>query len=102
MTAVSTAWSKDFSSMPAMKKQALSSASGRSVLVRMQIAGNGWPTLVKKELSSGSVPLSVTAARVATVQNRHVVLFGHLVDGGKETVEVLLGGRVRNKPCSRR
>ena len=34
---------------------------------------------------------AVTAARVAAVQNRHVVLFGHLVDGGKETVEVLLG-----------
>ena len=34
---------------------------------------------------------AVTAARVATVQNRHVVLFGHLVDGGKETVEVLFG-----------
>ena len=62
MTAVSTACKRDFSSMPAMKKQALSSASGRSVLVRMQIAGNGWPTLVKKEHSSGSVPLSLTTA----------------------------------------
>ena len=39
MTAVSTACKRDCSSMPAMKKQALSSASGRSVLVRMQIAG---------------------------------------------------------------
>ena len=45
------------------KKQALSSASGRSVLVRMHTAGNGWPTLVKKELSSGSVPLSLTTAK---------------------------------------
>ena len=34
-------------------KSPLSSASGRSVLVRMQTAGNGWPTLVKKLLSSG-------------------------------------------------
>ena len=34
---------------------------------------------------------AVTAARVATVKNRHVVLFGHLVDGGKEAREVLLG-----------
>ena len=34
---------------------------------------------------------AVTAARVAAVQNRHVVLFGHFVDGGKETVEVLFG-----------
>ena len=34
---------------------------------------------------------AVTAARVATVQNRHVVLFGHLVDGGKEAREVLFG-----------
>ena len=34
---------------------------------------------------------AVTAARVATVQNWHVVLFGHLVDGGKEAHEVLLG-----------
>ena len=41
VTAVSTACKRDFSSMPAMKKQALSSASGHSVLVRMQIAGNG-------------------------------------------------------------
>ena len=55
--------------------------------------------LVELEARGGK---AVTAARVAAVQNRHVVLFGHLVDGGKETVEVLLGGRVRNKPCSRR
>lgn len=34
---------------------------------------------------------TVTAARVATVKNRHVVLFGHLVDGGKEARKVLLG-----------
>lgn len=40
-TAVSTAWRSDFSSMPAMKKQALSNASGRSVDVRMQMAGKG-------------------------------------------------------------
>ncbi len=41
--------------MPANTKQALSNASGRSVEVRMQTAGNGWPTLVKNELSSGNV-----------------------------------------------
>ena len=34
---------------------------------------------------------AVTAARVATVQNRHVVLFGHFVDGSKEAREVLFG-----------
>lgn len=34
---------------------------------------------------------AVTAAWVAAVQNRHVILFGHLVDGGKETREVLFG-----------
>ena len=34
---------------------------------------------------------AVTAARVAAVQNRHVVLFGHLVDGSKEAREVLFG-----------
>lgn len=61
-TAVSTAWSRLFVSMPAMMKSALSMASGRSVLVRMQTAGNGWPTLVKKDDSSGSVPLSLTTA----------------------------------------
>ena len=44
--------------------------------------------LVELEAACGK---AVAAARVATVQNRHVVLFGHLVDGGKETVEVLLG-----------
>ncbi len=44
--------------------------------------------LVELEATCGK---AVTAARVAAVQNRHVVLFGHLVDGGKETVEVLLG-----------
>ncbi len=43
---------------------------------------------VKFEARGGK---AVTAARVATVQNRHVVLFGHLVDGGKEAREVLLG-----------
>ena len=49
--------------MPAMKKQALSRASGRSVLVRMQMAGKGWPMLVKKLLSSGRVPESETTAK---------------------------------------
>ena len=34
---------------------------------------------------------TVTAARMATVKNRHVVLFGHLVDGCKEAREVLFG-----------
>ena len=48
--------------MPANMKHALSRASGRSVLVRMQIAGNEWPTDVKNELSSGNVPLSLTTA----------------------------------------
>ena len=115
MTAVSTACKRDFSSMPAMKKQALSSASGRSVLVRMQIAGFGEcaavaydsecvhlqavvvveserfvlnHALVELEARGGK---TVTTARVAAVQNRHVVLFGHLVDGGKEARKVLLG-----------
>ena len=46
--------------MPASTKQPLSSASGRSVDVRMQTAGNGWPTLKKKLDSSGSVPESDT------------------------------------------
>ena len=44
--------------------------------------------LVELEARGGE---AVTAARVATVQNRHVVLFGHFVDGGKEAREVLLG-----------
>ena len=44
--------------------------------------------LVKLKARGGK---AVTAARVATVKNRHVVLFGHLVDGGKEAREVLLG-----------
>ena len=48
--------------MPAMMKSPLSMASGRSVEVRMQIAGKGCPTLVKKLLSYGSVPLSLTTA----------------------------------------
>ena len=54
---------KDFSSIPARTKQALSNASGRSVEVRMQTAGKGLPMLVKNELSSGSVPLSETTAK---------------------------------------
>ena len=62
-TAVSTACSKDPESIPAMKKQALSRASGRSVDVRMQMAGKGWPTEVKKEDSSGNVPESDTTAK---------------------------------------
>lgn len=49
-------------SMPERMKPALSSDSGRSVEVRMQMAGNGWPTLVKNELSSGRVPESLTTA----------------------------------------
>ena len=44
-------------------KQALSSASGRSVLVRMHTAGKGWPQLKKKLLSSGSVPESDTTQK---------------------------------------
>ena len=48
---------------PQRIKQALSSASGRSVDVRMQTAGKGCPTLVKKLLSSGSVPESETTAK---------------------------------------
>ena len=50
-------------SMPAMMKSPLSIASGRSVEVRMQMAGKGYPTLVKKLLSSGSVPLSLTTEK---------------------------------------
>ena len=50
-------------SMPAMMKSPLSMASGRSVEVRMQMAGKGWPTLVKKLLSSGRVPESLTTAK---------------------------------------
>ena len=50
-------------SMPAMMKSPLSMASGRSVEVRMQMAGKGWPTLVKNEDSSGSVPESETTAK---------------------------------------
>lgn len=61
-TAISTAWRRLFSSIPARTKQALSRASGRSVLVRMQTAGNGFPIEVKKLLSSGSVPLSLMTA----------------------------------------
>lgn len=49
-------------SMPERMNPALSNDSGLSVDVRMQIAGNGWPTLVKKELSSGRVPESDTTA----------------------------------------
>lgn len=49
--------------MPARMKQALSRASGRSVEVRIHTAGNGWPTLVKNELSSGRVPESLTTAK---------------------------------------
>ena len=43
--------------------------------------------LVELEARGGK---TVTAARVAAVQNRHVVLFGHFVDGGKEAREVFL------------
>ena len=50
-------------SIPERTKQPLSRASGRSVLVRMQTAGNGWPTDVKNEDSSGSVPESLTTAK---------------------------------------
>lgn len=49
-------------SMPERIKPALSRDSGRSVEVRMQTAGKGCPTLVKKELSSGRVPESDTTA----------------------------------------
>lgn len=49
--------------MPAKMKQPFSMASGRSVDVRMQTAGNGCPTDVKKLLSSGSVPESDTTAK---------------------------------------
>ena len=44
--------------------------------------------LVELEARGGK---TVTTARVAAVQNRHVVLFGHFVDGGKEAREVLFG-----------
>ncbi len=44
--------------------------------------------LVELEARCGD---TITAARVAAIQNRHVILFGHLVDGGKEAREVLLG-----------
>lgn len=51
------------SPIPARMKHALSRASGRSVDVLMQTAGNGLPTEVKKLLSSGRVPLSETTAK---------------------------------------
>ena len=60
---LSTACSRLFSSMPARTKQPLSSASGRSVLVLMHTAGNECHTLVKKLLSSGSVPKSETTVK---------------------------------------
>ena len=44
-------------------KPALSNDSGRSVEVRMQIAGKGCPTLVKNEDYSGNVPESDTTAK---------------------------------------
>lgn len=44
--------------------------------------------LVELEAAGGK---AVTAARVAAVKNRHIILFGHLVDGGKEARKVLLG-----------
>ena len=47
--------------------------------------------LVELEARGGK---AVTAARVAAVQNRHVVLFGHFVDGSKEAREVLFGVNV--------
>ena len=34
-----------------------------TLMKRMQMAGNGWPTLVKNELSSGRVPESLTTAK---------------------------------------
>ena len=61
--AVWTACSRLLVSMPARMNPALSRLSGRSVLVRMHTAGNGWPTEVKNDDSSGSVPESdITAA----------------------------------------
>lgn len=33
----------------------------------------------------------LAAARMAGVEDRHIVLFGHLVDGGEQRGEVLLG-----------
>ena len=50
------------SSIPDKMKQALSNASGLSVDVLIHTAGNGWPTDVKKLLSSGNVPESDTTA----------------------------------------
>ena len=44
--------------------------------------------LVELEAACGK---TVSAARVAAVKYRHVVLLGHLVDGGEEAREVLLG-----------
>ena len=49
--------------MPARMKHPLSRASGLSVEVLMHTAGNGRPMLVKKLLSSGSVPESDTTAK---------------------------------------
>jgi hypothetical protein len=34
---------------------------------------------------------SLAAARMAGVENRHIVLFGHLVDGGEQRGKVFLG-----------
>ena len=49
--------------MPERMKQPFSSASGRSVLVRMQTAGMGRPIEVKKLDSSGRVPESETTQK---------------------------------------
>lgn len=62
-TATSTLCSRPWVSMPERTKQPLSRASGRSVDVRMQTAGKGWPMLVKKDDSSGKVPLSETTQK---------------------------------------
>ena len=113
--------------MPLSTKQPLSRASGRSVLVRMQTAGNGMAdageeaallgqgaavahhgkgvhlqavVVVEAQglvLDDARVQLeaaclqALAGTRMAAVEDGHVVLLGHLVDGVEERQEVLLG-----------
>lgn len=43
---------------------------------------------VQLEARSGE---TVTAARMATIEDRHIILLSHSVDGVEQTQEVLLG-----------
>ena len=68
--------------MPAKTKQALSKASGRSVLVRIQTAGKGFPTEFPLDAVGGIVYLGLIATALCLFMQSYGLKYAEPAIGG--------------------